>query len=253
MKISVICVCYNSEDTIRHTIESFLSQDHQSKELIVVDGQSTDKTLDIVRSFASKDIQCVSGPDNGIYDAMNKGFGRFTGDIFGFLNSDDCFKDDSVLSEISSKLEHCDIVAGNIVFVTDHIKKRVIREWNSTIFKPGAFKNGWAQPHPAVYARREVAEAVGKFDTSYQNAADYDWLLRAYEIHSFDGQIVDKVFVEMKIGGASTSGMKALWVNATETLKSRQKWLGAGVIDYAFFAKYIIRFKQLRQKAHHRS
>ena len=252
MKISVICVCYNSEDTIKHTIDSFLAQDHDSKELIIVDGQSTDGTLDIVRSYVSNDIKCLSGADNGIYDAMNKGLDRFTGDAFGFLNSDDCFKDASVLSEISNMLQDSDIVAGNIVFVTDHINKRVIRTWSSTIFMPGAFKNGWAQPHPAVYARRKVAEIVGKFDTTYQNAADYDWLLRAYEIHNVGGQIVDKVFVEMKLGGASTSGLKALWINATETLKSRQKWLGAGIIDYAFFAKYVIRFRQLRQFSQHR-
>jgi glycosyltransferase involved in cell wall biosynthesis len=245
MKISTITVCYNSARTIGHTVASFLEQDYPDKEMIVVDGASKDETLDIVRSFSSDQIRIHSAPDKGVYDAMNKGIDLFSGDAAGFLNSDDRYHDASALSAIAESLPTCDVVSGNIVFVKDHETDTVVRTWRSTAFSKGAFRKGWIVPHPAVYARREVFETVGKFDLSLRVAADYDWILRALEVHGFRHAVLYRTLVHMQMGGASTSGLKVLWTNAVEPLRSRQKWLNAGAVDYAFFAKNLKKIGQL--------
>ena len=246
MKISVIMVCRNVEATVRSTVESFLSQAHPSKELIVVDALSGDRTLEIIQSYESPDISVVSERDAGIYDAMNKGFARFSGDAFGFLNADDTFHSPEVLSQIAECLEQQDIAAGHVSFVENHATKRQVRLWKSTPFTKGAFTRGWIQPHPGVYCRRRVYEVTGLFDPSYRIGGDYDWLLRAYELHGFSCGIVDQIVVDMAVGGTSTSGLKAIWINAIEPLRARQKWLNAGPIDYAFLAKSLYKLSQVR-------
>src|ERR1043166_8351381 len=129
MKISVITVCRNSERTIAHTIKSFLAQTHADKEMVVVDGCSTDRTLDIVRSFDASSIRIFSEPDSGIYDAMNKGLRLYEGEACGFLNSDDMFHDATVLEQIAAGLSQADVVYGDVLFVKDQIDKRPVRIW----------------------------------------------------------------------------------------------------------------------------
>ena len=164
MKISVVTASFNSEATIGFTIESFLKQKHPDKEMLVVDGASRDGTLKIVEFFASPEIRVLSEPDKGVYDAMNKGFHRFTGDAVGFLNSDDTFHDDAVLSDIAAGLADADIVYGDIDMVTDHRTKRRTRVWHGGTFRRYSFQLGWVPPHPSFYMRREVAETVGDYD-----------------------------------------------------------------------------------------
>ncbi len=245
MKISVVTVCFNSARTIGHTIESFVRQDHADKELVIVDGGSTDDTLDIIRSFPLDDMRISSGPDRGIYDAMNKGLARFTGDAVGFLNSDDRFHDDGILATIASGLDKADIVFGDIDFVTDHHSQRVVRRWRSSPYQRGAFGRGWMAPHPSLYVRRRVAEAVGPFDLRYSISADYDWMLRAFELHGFDARLEQRVFTDMMVGGKSTGGLGAYVKANLESLQSRRKWLGAGPIDLALFAKPLGKVSQL--------
>lgn len=237
MKLSVVTVCFNSEKTIAHTLESFLAQRHRDSELLVIDGGSKDRTMAIAGSYADPRIRITSEPDRGIFDAMNKGLERFGGDAVGFLNSDDCYAGDHALAAIAEGLAHHDMVSGNLDFVDDHVHRRVVRRWRGTAHVQGAFRTGWMPAHPTFYMRRKVAEAVGRFDLRYRIAADYDYMLRAYERHGFTSVHLDRILVHMMMGGSSTAGIRAYWNSNVEALKSRRQWLGAGQVDYAFLAK----------------
>lgn len=237
MKLSVITVCFNAAATIANTIESFLEQDYRDSELLVIDGASRDGTAEIARRFGDPRVAVVSEPDQGLYDAMNKGLARFSGDAAGFLNADDRFAGPETLSAIAGGLQTADIVSGNLDFVTDHVSSRVVRRWRGTPYWRGAFRRGWMPAHPTFYARRKVIEAVGRFDLRFKIAADYDFMLRAYEMNSFVSTHLDRVLVKMMTGGASTAGMSSYVRSNLESLQSRRQWLGAGPVDYALFAK----------------
>jgi glycosyltransferase involved in cell wall biosynthesis len=245
LKISVVTVCFNSAATVGRTLESFFAQDHADKELVVVDGGSRDATLEIVRSFPSDGVRVISEPDRGIYDAMNKGLAAFTGDVVGFLNSDDRFKDAGALSAVAAALADSDIAYGDLDFVRCHETREVTRRWRTSPWRKGAFRHGWMPAHPTFYCRRAVVEAVGPFDLRYRVAADYDHMLRAMELHDFKAAPTGRVLVEMLQGGESTSGLKSHLHHNLEALDSRRRWLGAGLVDYALFAKPLRKLPQL--------
>lgn len=245
MQISVVTVCFNSAKTIGHTLESFFAQDHKQKELVVVDGGSRDETLKIVESFRANELVVISGPDDGIYDAMNKGLAAFTGDAVGFLNSDDQFKDGASLSAIAATLANADIAYGDLDIVRCHKTRAVVRSWRTSAWRKGAFRQGWMPPHPTFYVRRQVVEAVGPFDLRYRVAADYDHMLRAMELHDFRAAPVGRVLVEMLHGGESSSSLRSHLFHNLEALDSRRRWLGAWPVDYALFAKPLRKAPQL--------
>ena len=237
MKISVVTVCYNAEKTIRHTVESFLSQTHANREMLIVDGWSKDRTLEIVRSYQSPLIKIHSEKDQGIYDAMNKGLKMYSGDAVGLLNADDIYHDRNSLALIAAGLEQSPIVTGGTNMVPDHVSGTVSRVWQPGPFKLGAFLKGYMPPHPSTYARREVYDQVGGFDTKYKICADYEWMIRAMEVHRFRVLVLDQILTHMMLGGASTSGLKSSLINLRETSRARQQWLGSGAIDAALVAK----------------
>lgn len=244
MKISVVMVSHNSAATIGRAIELFLDQTHLRKELIVVDGASRDRTREIVIAFRQPDVVVVSEPDRGIYDAMNKGLSLFSGDAVGFLNSDNRFSDRAALTAIAEGLAEADIAYGDLDFVKDHMSREVTRRWRSTPYRRGAFRRGWMPAHPTVYCRRRVIERVGRFDLAYEIASDYDYMLRAFELSDFTARRVDRVLVDMLQGGRSTAGIRSSIHHNLEALASRRKWLGAGIVDYAAFAKPLRKLSQ---------
>jgi glycosyltransferase involved in cell wall biosynthesis len=244
VKISVVTVCRNAARTIGATVESFLRQNHADKELIVIDGQSSDETLAVVGAVAGDRVRVFCEPDRGMYDAANKGLTRFTGDAVGFLNADDRFHDDGVLAEVADLLQRADIVFGGVDFVADQAQGAVVRRWRGSRFEKGGFRRGWMPAHPSFYVRRTVAEAVGPFDLGYRIAADYDWMLRACELHGFTTRLIDRTVVDMLVGGASTSGLSAYLRHNLEALDARRRWLGAGMIDAAFVAKPLRKLSQ---------
>lgn len=245
MKISVVTVCFNSAATIGRTLESFFAQDHAAKELVVVDGGSRDETLKIVDGFGPEGLVVVSEPDRGIYDAMNKGLARFGGEAVGFLNSDDRFKDAGALAALSDTLDRAHIAFGDLDIVRCHESREVIRRWRASPYRRGAFRQGWMPAHPTFYCRREVIEAVGPFDLRYRVGADYDYMLRAMELHDFHAEPVGHVLVEMLHGGESSSSLKSHLHHNLEALDSRRRWLGAWPVDYALFAKPLRKVPQL--------
>jgi glycosyltransferase involved in cell wall biosynthesis len=237
VRISVVTVCWNAAATIADTLESFFRQTHPDKELIVIDGASRDETLSIVRGFACPELRVISEPDRGLYDAMNKGLQIFGGDAVGFLNADDRFHDDGALAAVALALQRADACYGDLDYVDRSRQGRVVRRWRATPWRKGAFQRGWMPPHPTFYCRRHVAEQVGAFDLRYRLAADYDFMLRALELSDFDAVHLPRVLVDMGAGGLSSAGMGARLRHNLEALASRQQWLGAGVVDYALFAK----------------
>ncbi len=245
MKISVITVCRNVEGTIRNTLDSFFAQDHAEKELVVVDGCSTDRTLEILAEYQGRELSLLSEPDKGIYDALNKGLRRYSGDAVGALNADDAFHDPFVLSRIAEALAVNETAFGNLDFVNNHAEKKVVRKWRGSKWPAKGFRSGWMPAHPTFYARREIVEKVGLFDPSYKIAADYDWMLRVLEFHARSSTHIDAVLVDMMVGGVSTANFKSSITIATECLRSRQKWLDSGIVDWALFAKPLRQSLQL--------
>ena len=250
MKISTVTVCHNSQATIARTVRSFLSQNHADKELLVIDGGSTDGTLEIVKGFQSDAIRVISEKDRGIYDAMNKGLANFSGDAVGFLNSDDVYHDPSVLGQISQALESADAVYGDLVMISDPVSSHVVREWRAGEFVPGAFRDGWMPPHPTFYVQRALAAQTGQFDLGYQISADYDFMLRALELHRPRVRHIPHILVDFMVGGMSTTGPLAVIRGNLECLRARQRHMGTPLLDAALFLKPL---RKLRQMTWHKA
>lgn len=244
MKISVVTVCYNSEKTIKYTVNSFLEQTYPDKELIIVDGGSTDETLEIVQDSGSPQVHVVSEPDQGIYDAMNKGLRLFEGDAVGFLNSDDTFHDSSALSLIAAALQTADVVFGDLHMVKNHDKKAVRRIWRPGAYHPNAFQLGWAAPHPTFYVKRAVAEKVGEYATQYKMAADYDYIIRALTTRGISSNYIPHTLVDFQLGGTSSVDWKATFTANMECRAIRRRRLHAPAIDAALFLRPLRRMCQ---------
>lgn len=211
MRLSIITATYNSERTLRDTMESILNQTFQDFEYIIVDGASKDATLDIIREYEPRfqgKMRYLCEPDKGIYDAMNKGFAMATGDVIGILNSDDFFTSDDVLQAVVDGFagEYVDAVYADIHFVgTDDLTK-CVRYYSSSVFRPWMMRFGMIPAHPSFYCRKAVYDQYGSFDTTYRIAADFEILLRLIFIHRIRTRYVKKDFVTMRLGGASTTG-----------------------------------------------
>lgn len=277
-KVSIITVCYNSAATIRDAVGSVLSQTGVELEYIVIDGGSTDGTLDILKSYGDRISCLVSEPDEGIYDAMNKGVSLATGDVVGILNSDDFYphaqvlsrvlkafeaEDDSaldssivnhqssVISHLPSVISHQssppEAVFGDLDFVEAEDTSRVVRAWRSKPYAAGAFKRGWHPAHPTFFVRRAVYERCGLFDTRLKIAADYEFMLRVLERDHASSVYVPEVFVKMRMGGASTGSLKNILKANLECWKAwRQNGLGWSPLPV--IAKPLSKLKQLIAK-----
>ena len=208
MKISIITVCYNAEDTISDTIESVLSQDYKDVEYIIVDGKSTDRTLEIIQSIKNG-IKLISEKDQGIYDAMNKGINTASGDVIGILNADDVYKNSQVLTEVMDAFKaNVSIVYGDIEYVKYNDLSKVVRKWKAGVFRSGKFKWGWMPPHPGFFVRKSCYESFGLFNLNLSTSADYELMLRMLEVHHLSCNYIPKTITSMRVGGASNSSLK---------------------------------------------
>jgi len=207
MSVSIITTCFNSAETVEDTIRSILSQDYKDIEYIVVDGGSTDGTLDILSKYRSQIHRCISEPDNGTFDAMNKGIKLSTGDIIATLNSDDVYADRSVVDEMVEFIENhnLDAAYGDLVYVGRNKSDRVTRLWKPGEYKRGAFYCGWVIPHPTFFCRKCLFERYGFFNTKYNVAADFELMLRFIEKHQIKVGYVPKTLVRMRTGGKANT------------------------------------------------
>jgi glycosyltransferase involved in cell wall biosynthesis len=208
LKISVITVCYNSAETIGHTLFSVHEQTHEVIEHIIVDGGSTDATLAVVAAEGPHVVKVVSEKDNGIYDAMNKGVQLATGDVVAFLNADDFYKDPEVLAQVAKVMqaEQLDALYGDVEFFRPGKQDIVARRYNSGRFTAGRLGWGWMPAHPALFVRRTLFERYGMFRTDYRIAGDFEFIARVFKNPELRHRHWPKSLVRMQMGGISTSG-----------------------------------------------
>lgn len=241
MKISVITIAYNSGHSIRDAIDSVLSQTHPDVEYIIVDGKSKDNTVEIVKSYGDRITRFVSEPDKGIYDALNKGIGMATGEVIGFMHSDDLFANEHILSKVAALFENnkTDSIYGDLEYVYKEDTNKVLRYWKSGIFSLRNLKLGWMPPHPTFYVKRSVYEKYGAFNTDYRIAADYDTMLRFLGKYRITTNYLPEVMVKMRVGGASNRSLKNIIQKSKEDFKA--------IRDNEFGNVFTLAFKNLRK------
>lgn len=209
MKVSIITATYNSAATVEHAIASVRKQLYDRIEHIFIDGNSSDNTLDIIRECARSPFKVLSESDNGIYDALNKGIGLATGDIIGFLHSDDYFTNQHVVSNIVSQFsnEETDIVYTDLEYVSK--SNRRVRLWRAGEFTRDKLYWGWMPPHPTMFMTRQLA-TTRKFSTKYEISSDYDMILNLLTLGNVRVSYIPKVSVSMRVGGASNKNLKSI-------------------------------------------
>lgn len=248
MKVSIITVCFNSAATIEDTIRSVISQDYKDIEYIVVDGGSSDGTLDIINRYKNKMAKVISEPDNGIYDAMNKGFRSSTGDIVATLNSDDVYAEKATVSQMVEFIQHNDLDAayGDLIYVDRRNSNRLRRFWKAGPYKKGAFYRGWVMPHPTFFCRKEIYEKFGYFNDSLQIAADFELMLRLIEKHRIKIGYLPKIIVKMSTGGRANV-LRGMIQGNKEIIKSF-RLNGLRLSPWFFVCKPIIKISQLSRR-----
>ena len=238
MKVSIITVCYNSSQYIRSAIDSVLSQSYVDIEYIIIDGDSDDGTQGIVDEYREKIAYIISEPDDGIYDAMNKGIALATGDIVGILNSDDFYLNLNVISDVVDvfkKNQNIDLLLGNVDFVSADNLLKPVRTYSSFRFSSWKMRFGFMPAHPATFIKRSAYQEVGSYKLGYKIAADFDMFIRMLTSHKFRYVKLDRVLVRMRVGGVSTSGFKSYWTTSKEMLCA----LGENGVYSNFFFVFI--------------
>ena len=233
MKISVITVCYNASKTISETLESIQSQDYSNFEHIVIDGMSTDGTIEMLNQKSDQIDQFISEKDSGIYDAMNKGIALATGDVIGFLNADDVYAYNSVLTDVSKAFEQekSETVYGDLQYITADGPEKVLRHWKAGAYRRERFKNGWMPPHPTFFAKKELFENFGSFNTDFKISADYELMLRFLFKNQVTSAHIPGVLVKMKVGGTSNQSINSRIIANRE---DRMAWKVNGLKQMPF-------------------
>jgi len=244
MLVSVITICYNRETTISKTIESVLSQDYSNIEYIIIDGNSNDKTKEIIKSYSDKISYFISEPDNGMYDAINKGINLANGDIVGLMHSDDEFYDNTVISQIVRGFENNNNtfgIYGNGIYVSNDINENIIRDRIGGNYSLNKIKNGWLPLHPTVYLKRSLIEKYGYYNLDFQIASDTEFLLRYLYKYQIQLIYIDSYLVKMRMGGLSTNYKRAIEVLLEDYRIYKYHGLNAFVV---VLRKKIIALKQ---------
>lgn len=232
MKITIITSVYNNQETIAEAMESVLSQTYPDIEYIIIDGGSSDNTVDIIKTYQDRLGAFISEPDNGIYDGLNKGIKLATGDVIGFLHSDDLYQDNTVIEKVAQAFINnaTDSLYGDLTYVNKINPSKIIRFWQSGEFTLTKLNYGWMPPHPTFFVRRSIYQQYGVFDTSFKIAADYDLMLRFLGKFKISTYYIPSVLIKMRVGGASNKSLKNVLKKSTEDLKAmRNNQMGGWV------------------------
>lgn len=223
MKVSIITATNNSEKTIEDCIKSLIGQVYMNIEFIIIDNNSTDSTLRIIERYKlkNKSIKLISESDNGLYDALNKGVSYASGDIIGFLHSDDLYFDCYSIFDVVSffRDNKFDGVYGDLQYVNKENTDKVIRLWKSRVYHSKLLKMGWMPAHPTLFLKKHVYEKHGGFETSYKISADYDFMLRILKDKTLEFGYLPIVITKMRVGGASNRSLKNIIQKTREDCK----------------------------------
>lgn len=247
MKITIITTTFNSSRFVKDCLESVKSQNYKNIEHIIIDGGSTDETLSILNSKKTQLSKIISEPDQGTYDAMNKGINYAQGDIIGFLNSDDIYFNNEVLFKVVNifkKNSNLDACYSDLVYTKPDQTNKFIRYWKSSKFKPGMFSKGWCPPHPTFFVRSSVYKRYGKFNIKYKISSDVELMMRFFEIHKINFQYVPEIWVKMRMGGISNKNLKNIFKQNIEVLNALYSNNLTKNILLFFICKFISRLKQ---------
>ncbi len=218
-KISLITVVRNGETTIADCMASVLSQTTQPFEYIIIDGNSTDRTLEVIEKHCWPAVKVISEPDHGLYDAMNKGINLASGDVIGLINSDDVYADNQVLQKVSdffSDNPKIDACYGDLCYVRCDDLTKIVRYWRSNSYQLGLFRKGWVPPHPTLYVKTEIYKKYGGFDLRYRIAADFELMLRLFATHHIQTAYLPHIMVRMRLGGTTNRNLKNILLQNLE-------------------------------------
>jgi glycosyltransferase involved in cell wall biosynthesis len=243
LKITVITVCYNAADTLERSIQSVINQNYSNVEYIIIDGASTDGTLDIIEKYKDQAAFVESKSDGGIYDAMNKGIARATGDIIGMLNADDFYTASNVLTEIAKAFEqnNVDAIYADLNYINRDGK--VVRKWRAGKYKYGAFNYGWMPPHPTFYCTRNMYNKLGVYSLEYGTAADYELMLRFIHVQTINVFYLEEIILHMTVGGASNRSI----INRLRSMRYDFKAMYCNKISNPLFTLLLKPVSKLKQ------
>lgn len=247
MKISIITATYNSAENIGLCLRSIISQSYTNIEHIIIDGNSNDNTLEKIKNYPYKPFKIISEKDDGIYEALNKGIKYATGDIVGFLHSDDFFANSKVIENIAQTFKNnnfIDAVYGDLEYISQKNMTKTIRKWKSSPFKLKLLKKGWMPPHPTLYIKRNVFNSCGGFDTNLKISADYMFILKMFSQPNFNSKYIPQVFIKMRTGGISNKSLIKI------ILKSKEDWIALRKNHFGFLNSFkVLIFKNISKFA----
>ena len=249
MRVSIITASYNSENTIKRSVESVQEQTHADLEHVIIDGGSTDKTISLIESISPRhQVQLISEPDDGIYDALNKGINLATGEIIGFLHSDDRYSSSDSIKRLIASLGEGQLGVYSDLNYVNPSPQNVVRRWKSGTASRKKLKHGWMPPHPTLLLNRSVYENLGVFDTSFTISADYEFILRVFIKHFDKIDYLPSVEVLMNTGGISNRNLRTMLTKTREDIIAMRRH-GIPSIT-GILLKNISKLKQLRLSRH---
>lgn len=247
MKISIITVSYNSEQFLESCIQSVAAQNYTNIEYIIIDGASTDNTINIIQKYKEHVTFFVSEPDKGMYHAINKGLKMCTGEMVGLLHSDDILESESTISSIvkQAKATKSDLVYGDLLYVQQSDISQTVRYWQAGTFTKSKLLAGWMPPHPTVYIRRNLLQQHGLYHLDYRIAADYDWMLR-FLSQTITVTYLPQVLVRMRMGGASNKNLKNILIKMQDDTRAlyRNKIGSVFTIPFTLVLKNVRKISQ---------
>jgi glycosyltransferase len=244
IKISIITASYDSDKTLEKSVQSVFAQTYINVEYIIIDGNSKDSTINIIKKYETKITKWISEPDKGIYDALNKGLQLATGDVIGFVHSDDLLANNQIISKIANQFEkgNIDGLYGDLQYVDKNNINKVKRNWKSCNFKSSLLKKGWMPAHPTLFLKKKVYIKHGNFNLIYKIAADYDFMLRVFKDNTLNFVYLPEIITKMRVGGASNKNLKNIIQKTKEDYQAITSNKTGNLVT--LFLKNFTKFKQ---------